>query len=235
MNKRILRKLYQRLFAKPRVHFLHIGKTGGSAVTYVLKKYKTRGRYELVIHSHHTKFRDIPSGEKIIFFLRDPVTRFVSGFYSRQRQGQPRYFSPWSEDEKIVFERFETPEQLALALSSDAQEEVQAARHAMGSIVHVKDHYWNWFDNVDYCQSRLGDISFVGFQERLAEDFDALKSRLGLPDSLALPDDDVHAHKSPGHLDKSLSDAAVRNLRDWYRGDYEFMEFCRQQVLRERG
>ncbi len=45
--------------------------------------------------------RNITEGEGIIFFLRDPTSRFVSGFYSRQRQGQPRYYSPWSSDEKI--------------------------------------------------------------------------------------------------------------------------------------
>jgi len=227
--------MLRRVFARRKVHFLHIGKTGGSALSCALRGYLTSGRYEIVFHPHHIRLRDVPKGEKIVYFLRDPVSRFVSGFYSRQRQGQPRYHAPWTEDEKIAFERFQSPEQLALALSSANDEENRAAQHAMNSIIHVKDSYWTWFESEEYCKSRLRDILFVGFQEQLADDFAILKSKLKLPESVKLPDDDLKAHRNAAGLDRKLCDDAVRNLNEWYRDDYRFMEFSRQIARKKVG
>ena len=79
------------------VHFLHIGKTGGTAVKYALKRNLVNKEYMIYLHGHEFKLRDVQKGAKAFFFLRDPVDRFVSGFYSRRRQGQPRIFSPWSQ------------------------------------------------------------------------------------------------------------------------------------------
>ena len=35
------------------------------------------------LHRHAVRLRDVPVGEKFFFFVRDPVSRFVSGFHSR--------------------------------------------------------------------------------------------------------------------------------------------------------
>ncbi len=72
-----------------KIHFLHIGKTGGTAVKYALSSYSKNEKYEIILHGHETKLKDIPNGEKFFFFLRNPITRFTSGFYSRKRQGRP--------------------------------------------------------------------------------------------------------------------------------------------------
>ena len=53
-----------------------------------------------------------------MFFVRDPISRFVSGFNSRLRKGLPKMYFPWAPGEKLAFSRFATPNQLALALSS---------------------------------------------------------------------------------------------------------------------
>ena len=94
---------------KQAVHFLHIGKTGGSAIKHAINKNCPDSEYEIHFYRHAVKLRDIPKGEKFVFILRDPVTRFVSGFYSRQRQGKPRYNIPWRPKEKTAFETFSTP------------------------------------------------------------------------------------------------------------------------------
>lgn len=226
--------LLRRIFGKKPVHMLHIGKTGGTAVNSTLRAYLDSARFRIVFHKHHTKFRDIPRGERTVFFLRDPLKRFVSGFYSRQRQGQPMYFSPWNEGEKVAFEYFETPDQLARALSSSEEDEKTKALNAMNSILHVNTQYWDWFENPDYCKSRIHDIFFVGFQERLSEDFNNLKKKLGIPEGAALPTDDKKAHRNPSSLNTRLSDEAVNNLKAWYRSDYEFIDFCRTNILNNR-
>jgi len=92
--KQRIKYLIHKIQGKQLIHFLHIGKTGGSAIKYALTQYSVSGRYAIYLHSHNFRLRDVPIGESVFFFLRDPISRFKSGFYSRQRQGQPRYFVP---------------------------------------------------------------------------------------------------------------------------------------------
>lgn len=226
-------RLWNRWQGKPRVHFLHLGKTGGSAVKYAIESSANPHlRYVVYLHPHETTLRDVPEHEKFFFFLRDPISRFISGFYSRQRQGRPRYFMAWTPDEKLAFERFSSPNALANALSSDAPQEKTNSEAAMRSILHVKDAYWSWFESEDYFASRQPDLFFVGFQEQLSSDFETLKSKLGLTD-IALPQDDVHAHRNPAALDKTLDERAVTNLKSWYAADFRFVDLCRK-LVRER-
>ena len=219
------------------VHFLHIGKTGGSAIKHAIGSAQEmhpgneRLPFAVLLHRHSKRLGDVPEGEKFFFFVRDPLSRFVSGFWSRQRQGQPRYFAQWNEAERDAFGRFRTPGELAIALSSPSAEEKGRAESAMRNIRHVRDGYWRWFNNEEYFLSRLDDLFFIGFQSRLSDDFEVLKSRLRLPGDLMLPDDDVRAHVTPSHLDRRLGDVALRNLQRWYREDFEFLDLCRSVIV----
>ena len=212
------------------VHLLHIGKTGGTAVKHAIKSNPVTTAYLIRRHGHRTGLRHIPNGQRVVFFLRDPQTRFVSGFYSRLREGRPRFNNPWSPVERSIFERFPTPNALAHGLFSEDPEERRHAEQATRTIAHVRDSYMRWFESEEYLLSRLADIFFIGFQETLNDDFQQLKSKLGLPDSLALPDDDILAHRSPTDLDRKLDPEAVRNLRRWYDADYQLVEFCRRRA-----
>lgn len=229
--KRRLKYLRGRLLGKEFAHFIHVGKTGGSAIKHALRQCsRKRSPYEIFLHSHRVTLMEIPRGEKVFFFVRDPIGRFVSGFYSRQRRGLPRYLTPWSREEEEAFRRFSTPGELARALSSPNADDKESARKAMQSIEHVKDSFWKWFGNEAYFTSRLTDVLFIGSQERLAEDFAALKSLLGLPDEAALPEDDVNAHRNPAGLDKELQMDSLSALRVWFRAEYEFIDLCRRHM-----
>ena len=208
------------------VHFLHIGKTGGTAVKEALADHTVTDRHVLALHLHHFKLQDVPAGEKVVFFLRDPISRFVSGFLNQQRQGLPRYFSPWTPGEKRAFSRFSTPNELAIALSSEDPDLRNAAEAAMRTIKHVRSSVWGWFGDPDYFSSRAGDVLFVGFQERLGADFERLKEILNLPSSIRLPDKETESHKTPDVADKRLSDEARTNLEEWFAADYEFLGLC---------
>ncbi len=221
------------------MHFLHIGKTGGTAFKHAITTARRQNaRYgaltpALHLHPHSVHLRDIPKGDRFFFFLRDPISRFVSGFYSRQNQGQPRHFVPWRPGEKEAFERFSTPNQLALALSSRDAAETDRAETAMRTVAHVRDSYWKWFEREDYFLSRLEDLFFIGFQKQLSADFEILKSKLRLPDNLLLPTDPIQAHvKQPG-LDKTLQKEAVENLRRWYAREFLFLDLC-HSIIHDR-
>ena len=97
----------------------------------------------------------------------------------------------------------------------------------MKSIEHVRDSYWKWFESEEYFLSRMDDIVFIGFQENLSQDFETVRLKLGLPQGVSLPTDEVLAHKNPAHLDKTLNYRAVENLKHWYAEDIKFYAQCR--------
>ncbi len=210
------------------VHLLHIGKTGGTALKSALKGYEHAGDYELALHEHESTLKTIPLGEKVIFVVRDPISRFVSGFYARQRQDVPRHNVPWDPEEETAFRRFSSPTELALGLSSDSEELRIAAADAIKSIQHLKAPQWTWFGKESYLLSRRRDILFIGFQENLDDDFELLKRILNLPAKVNLPKDEVAAHKNPASTDRRLNDEAIRNLKVWYAQDYRFFSLCQE-------
>jgi hypothetical protein len=213
---------------KQRVHFLHIGKTGGSAIKAVLKEFPETPRYTINLHGHSTSLKDVPKGEPVVFFLREPVSRFVSGFYSRQRKGQPRYYSEWSPKEKKVFDHFPTPGKLATSLANEEALALMAMEH----ILHFK-RYSAWYGDFDYFESRLDDVLFVGFQESLDAGFAQLKRILEIPDEVDLPTDDVGAHRNPRSVDKTVDERGVAALRKWYSEDIRFVSLCKQFMSKE--
>lgn len=220
---RILAKLQE----KEIVHFFHIGKTGGTSIKHALNCTRTpfiNDKYIVFCHPHWFHLKDTLKGEKIFFFVRDPIDRFVSGFYSRKRKGAPRLYQEWTPDEKEAFADFDSPNHLALALSESDDAVRRKAVKAMKSIEHVKTSYWDWFDNSHYFSNRIDDVLFVGTQKNLDTDFSRLKRVLQLPDELQLPSDQVNMHKNPEHVDKHLDKRAIENLKDWFSGEYKFLK-----------
>lgn len=208
--------------SKHKVHFLHIGKTGGSAVKSVLKDFPETDKFEIILHSHDTTVRDIPAGESIIFFLREPVSRFISGFYSRKRKGQPRYYSEWSAEEKKIFDSYTTPNEMALSLQNKDDKAIKG----MFYVQHLMRYHY-WFGSLEYFKSRVDDILYVGFQESLHDDFRNIIKLLGISDDVALPTNDIDAHRNPPNIDKTIEERGITALKDWYYEDTMFIELCK--------
>jgi hypothetical protein len=181
-----------------------------------------------VLHPHNITLRQIPKGDRVFFAIRDPIDRFVSGFYSRQRQGKPRINSPWTPAEAEAFGHFGTVDSLGRALTSTDLEERAAARTAMESISHVRVSYWNWFGNMRTFARRLDDLLLILWVPELTTSFACLCDLLGLPDEPFLPDDDVLAHRNPAGVDRTLSVEARANLEAWYAQDRAFVAMCSQ-------
>jgi hypothetical protein len=209
-------------------HFLHPGKTAGTAVKHALKNAPASPRYDVELHTHGVRLRDLPQGDPFFFVVRDPVDRFISGFWGRQRQGRPRHNNPWSPDEAIAFARFTTPQALADALDGSADDHA-AAVHALGAIDHVRTSYWYWFGDPDAFRRRSGDVLFIGYQETLDRQLPDLAQVLGLP-SLEVPHDDLAANRtaSSGRPSTDGLDAGARaRMQAWFSADYEFVDLCR--------
>lgn len=200
--------------------FLHVGKTGGTAVKAALKPHVDDASFAIDLRRHETTMMDLPPGTAFFFAVRDPVERFVSGFGSRQRHGAPRLNVPWTPDEDAAFSRFTTANELAEAIGTPEADD------AMRSIDHVRWSYWRWFRDEDAFLAREPDIFCILRQYDLARDFERLTARLGLTGKATLPTDDVKAHRNPPHLDRHLSELAIANLTKWYARDYDFLRLC---------
>ncbi len=221
------RERWFRLRGRELIHFLHIGKTGGTAVKYALRDHVVDRHRVIVLHPHHTRLKNVPAGERVFFFLRDPISRFVSAFLSRQRMGRPYYFMPWSKMEAASFRQFDSPEALALALKSPENEKRRAAVAAMNGIGHIRHSYEYWLSSIDYLESRKDDLLLVGFQETLNEDFERLCNLLDLPEGVCLPKEAFRVNRNPRESDPALHPDALRSLKEWYKEDYQLLERIR--------
>ena len=226
---------FQRLYWKSRgreiVHYLHIGKTGGTALKHALEEHLVTPRYFIKLHRHHYFLKHVPVGEKFFFSIRDPKDKFTSAFYSRQREDRPKFYLPWNHGEAVAFTTFDTPNELALALSSDDKELREKAELSMRTMVHVRESYWRWFADETYLESRLDDLLHICHLKSMDEDFATLKSILEMPEGVSLPKDGKLSHSSSKNLDRSLDARALSNLRNWYSEDYELMSLLEEKKL----
>lgn len=212
---------------KAGVHFLHVGKTGGSSMKATIKRNQLRklpdGR-PLIPHGHPTTLPDVlaRSPENVaVFFLRDPVRRFVSGFNSRLREGKPAKSIPWKPAERMTFGYFPTANDLAEALSSDDPAVLDRAYAGINSMVHSRMHFTYWFHDVDYLAKRLERIAFIGFQEHYDEDLTRFFELMGV--SSVRPET---RHQAPASQSTELSETAVRNLEQWYADDIAIYQWA---------
>lgn len=215
------------------IHYLHIGKTGGSAIKNAIHGENERERIVIdniifYLHGHPITMQQIPKGEKVLFFLRDPTKRFISAFYERfTKEKHPSF--PWSQDEHEAFNNFKTPNELACALSSNKDITRRQAEAAMNTIEHIRSPLISWVKSTSYLQERRNDVIMIGLQEMLNEDFLSLKNMLKLPDHIQLPSrGDIKSNTMPKGLDTNLSPTAESNLRQWYAKDYELVQIAKE-------
>ena len=219
------------------LHFIHIGKTGGTAVKRGLRRAKVAYWNDEDAHQahktpygpvqlHHHRFRmiDVPPEDFVFFTLRDPVDRFISAFYSRLNKGQPRYYYEWTNAERQAFEAFPTPQRLAGALASSDAQERSVAQSALRHIRHTRPMVR--YVTPRQIRSRLGHVVYVATQETLATDWEQLKSLLELPPGVELPTSKRGSHRRDPSLDTRLDPEALAALREWYRRDYDLLSYC---------
>ena len=98
----------------------------------------------------------------------------------------------------------------------------------MQGIGHVNTPYSYWFGDEESFRSRVPDVFFIGFTERLNDEFVLLKRKLGLPPDIELPRDETGAHRTPAGFSTDLSEVGRANLERWYARDLAFMQLCRE-------
>jgi len=216
------------LFERP-FGFIHIGKTGGSAIKVAIRRhFELTGQKNVSTLGHGARLEEILENKiklKLCFVVRDPVSRFVSAFNSRLRGG--RYgVGQWTPREEKLFMRFATPNDLAEALSSsDGTLRIKAGK-AMGAIGHLRRDLVYHLGSVEILEAAKDQIAFIGDQRSLDDDFARFKQIVGLRSDIELPKDQTDAHRAPETMSKNLSQSGTQNIQKHYRRDYPILEWC---------
>jgi len=228
------------------LHFIHIGKTGGSSAKIQLSTALesvnlTMQSAGLRVNQHLVTLGDQPQG-CYTFFLRDPVERWVSGFLSRARQGCPSHCSLQSREERVMFHNFPTPNALAEEFYSGTGTAFKANRLS----IHIRESIAFYLspptsstmatrrNRLRAFEANLKQILFVGSIENLDNDLDTLLKILGVP--VKTKRLHIHRHSNPSQLDQlaRLSNKGRCMLERKLALDYELIDQLREKGFTEQ-
>lgn len=218
-----VRRLHRSTPQRREVYFLHIGKAAGSQVKHMMAQVNAvRVDIRFRALTHDVVLADLPEPSDYFFSIRNPITRFRSGFYSRKRFGRPLNDILWTPHEATAFGNFEHAAELADALFAPGEAGLKAAA-AMKSIRHTAQDQIDWF-------ALAGDIFtvrppvWVLRQEHLEADIKILFDRLGLEFTPEPRRDAKGAHANDYSDIPELSETGIANLKRWYAQDFAFYD-----------
>lgn len=207
------------------LHFLHIGKAAGTQIGDLAKVInKTQTTWRIIKHPHAVNLRDLPKGEPFFFSVRHPVSRFVSGFYSRKRKGQPRILKEWTYHEKKAFARFDHANDLAEALFAKGPRGLQAMA-AIQSLSHTAKSQIDWFVRRGFFIEGK-HLAGIIRQEHFDADWVQFCRQIGIAQPPMPTPDPQRQHRNDYSAVPPLSRAARANLERWYTQDIEFYRYC---------
>lgn len=215
------------------VHFLHISKNAGSQLRHMfpLVNAEMPGNIYLRREAHAVTLAHLPAEARYFFSLRDPVSRFKSGFYCRKRKSRPRYDIEWSPHEARAFARFEHANDLAEALFRE-DERGREATAAMRSISHLARNQVDWFKEYGFL-FELRPPVWILRTDNFRADWQILLDRLGIPSDVPFAKDAVSGHRNDYAGAPPLSERAMENIRRWYVQDQAFYNLCLDWLDRE--
>ena len=141
--------------------FLHIPKTGGSSFfDFISANKKIFEKVPTPLFHTWTAqlaLEYLPKS-KLIFFIRDPLERVVSGYQSRSRMGLPKYHVPWRPEEATAFALFPTVYDFINGLKSRDERDIAATKFAMDNIMAIRWNYKHYFNSVESIDKMQGSF-----------------------------------------------------------------------------
>lgn len=207
------------------IRYLHIGKTAGTQMRHVIEQINARAGETLVERmAHRVTLGDIPRDAAYLFSVRHPVARFVSGFYSRKRKGQPRTYSEWSPDEAWAFDAYDHADALACDLYAPGEDGLRAIA-AIKSIQHTYRNQVDWLDSQGAALFTRPPV-WILRQEHFDDDLAEFLDRIGRPGAARTSPAPEVRHANDYSSIPPLSDRGRRNLESWYSQDIAFYSAC---------
>lgn len=215
------------------ISFLHIGKAAGTQIAEVARRINRESRSVRILKEPHAvRLGDLSWRQDYFFSIRAPASRFRSGFYSRKREGRPRYHYPWTVYERVAFEEFEHANDLAEALFEDSARGGRAAA-AMKAIQHAAMDQIDWFEGTGTFLEVRPPVAIIR-QEHFEPDLRLFLDRIGFDGVVEVSSGDKAAHANDYSGTPPLSERALGNLTAWYRQDVEFYRMCERWIEQTR-
>lgn len=216
--------------AKPSnaIHFLHIGKCAGTQIGHLVNQINAlSGEKRINKRAHDVYLRNLPKDSQYFFSIREPISRFYSGFYSRKRKGRPRLYSEWSAYDAFAFETFEHANDLAESLFEPGRTGADAIA-AIKSIRHTAQDQIDWFYLCGAFLEVRPPIHIIR-QSNFSEDFHKFLYFAGLEEyssAVRIISGNEGSHANDYSDTLPLSEKAKENLMRWYSQDLEFYRMC---------
>ena len=208
---------------------LHIGKTGGSYLRSILRHNRKHWQRPLQLLRHRATLENTlensGADRQLAFTFRNPTERFVSAFYSRQRQGRPTYQFNWSAEEAAAFLWFNSAESLALALEAEGEAQRSAAHFAFNAIDHLQSNLAHHLTSPDALNLSKGQIVACADLCDLDVVLPEFMARLGVPE-FDMPKHPKR-HAAPAPLPR-LSPRAEAALRRYWDLEYRIYDTARE-------
>lgn len=132
--------------------FLHIPKTGGSSIMRFFEQNHQLIK-EMPVPLFHSWNLELINSYfpcmKLIFAIRDPLERTISGYQSRLRMGMPEYYVPWRQEEAISFCMYRSVEEFLDGLLEEGDYHVSATTYVLESIMAISWNYAYYFKDVN--------------------------------------------------------------------------------------
>lgn len=217
------------------IHFLHIGKCAGSQIAQIARQVnRISDTRKIIKHRHDVFLRNINAQAYYFFSIRDPMSRFKSGFYSRKRKGPPRLNVEWNIDDTFAFETFEHANDLAESLF-EKTERGHKAWAAMKSIRHTAQNQSDWFycrGSFLYTRPPIWILRQEHFDADLATFFTRENLDLGSR-KVKITSDPRAAHANDYTDIPALSEKASEKLALWYAQDIAFYDMCEDWMMQQ--
>lgn len=213
-----VRNLSLSFFFRKRIHFIHIGRTGGSVLRDALLKINlTQKKYFFCVYGHDFQAFNLKKKDKYIIIFRDPLKRFVSSFYSRKFKNISSYTkTKLPKEEENILNTFQHANDLAESLCSNDENVKKKAIQAISTLKNVKDKYIHYI-NLKFMKKH--PPLFIFKTESLEDDFSKFIKFLDIKTDISLSKDKNIMKKNDYKNIPNLSNLSVSNLTKWYKDD----------------
>ena len=210
------------------IHFLHIGKCAGTQTKNLCHQINSiSNSRKIFLHGHNVFLEHLNVDAKYFFGIREPISRYRSGFYSVKRLGRPDSKSVHTIYDRFAFETFPDANDLAEALFEPGAIGEKAFA-AMKSIGHTGQNQCDWFVRRGGFLELTPPLWIIR-QEHFLEDFERFLTEIDIGiriENLKVAPDAASAHRFNYDSISPLSEKAIENLRRWYVQDFEFYRAC---------
>ncbi len=225
---------------KPKVCFLHIGKTGGlniaSHFSYIDER-GTKNHFRLIRrlllpkHFVYISHSGVPKAfrkdKNLIFIIRNPIDRFVSAFYYLVHNEAKRSQADLNQVEKDIIANFSDVNDFIATMKDDSHPHHSLTKQAFSDqgYIYYRMDYKFYFGSVDLVNQRLKDILLIGEQENYGRFIDGVNQIFGTKIN--------PTQRTNKTIKKGAPIAPIHEewLRQFLTDDYEIYETLRNHVV----